>query len=88
MVRGHDLAVEVKHAVDGVAEVDGTLSAAGQCLPQRVIGQGRQTSHCVTVTQTQGHFNNIQQDCHLENQLQMAGGQGSLLAYRESNLSI
>ena len=33
-------------------------------------------------------FNKIEQDCHLENQLKMAGGEGSPLAYRESNLSI
>ena len=32
-------------------------------------------------------FNKIQ-DCHLENQLYMAGGQGSPLAYRDSNLAI
>ena len=49
MVRGHDLAVEVKHAVDSVTEVDGALPAPSQGLPQCVVGQGCQTSHRDTV---------------------------------------
>ena len=45
---------------------------------------------CITLEQVLvlARFNKIEQDCHLEIQLYMAGGLGSPLAYRDSNLSV